>query len=109
MLALLRPAAVLLGLFTVTTGVVYPLAVTGAAQALFPVQANGSLVYQDGQVIGSRLVGQPFDDPGYFWSRPSATAPYANNGGSSTGSNLGPLNPALLDAVKARVAALRAA
>jgi K+-transporting ATPase ATPase C chain len=109
MFALLRPAAVLLGLFTVVTGVLYPLAVTGAAQTLFPAQANGSLVRADGQVIGSSLVGQPFDDPRYFWGRPSATSPYPYNAAASAGSNLGPSNPALLEAVRRRIATLRTA
>lgn len=109
MLTLLRPAAVLLGLFTLATGVVYPLAVTGAAQTLFPVQANGSLVHAGGQVIGSSLVGQPFDDPRYFWGRPSATSPFPYNAAASAGSNLGPSNPALHEAVQGRIVALRAA
>jgi K+-transporting ATPase ATPase C chain len=116
----LRPALVLLGLFTLLTGLLYPLAVTGLAQAFFPRQANGSLIVAPagpaeasrttaGAVIGSALIGQPFDDPRYFWGRPSATAPFPYTAAASTGSNLGPSNPALLDAVKARVAALRAA
>lgn len=109
MLTLLRPAAVLLGLLTVLTGAVYPLAVTGAAQALFPGRANGSLLRAEGRVVGSSLVGQPFDDPRYFWGRPSATSPFPYNAAASTGSNLGPSNPALLDAVRARVAAVRVA
>lgn len=104
----LRPALVLLALLGLLTGVVYPLVVTGIAQAAFPARANGSLVVEGGQVRGSVLIGQPFDEPRYFWSRPSATTP-AYNGGASSGSNLGPLNPALADAVKARVEALRAA
>jgi len=109
MFTLFRPAAALLGALTLITGVAYPLAVTGAARALFPQQAGGSLVVADGQVVGSTLIGQPFDDPRYFWGRPSATGPFACNAGASTGSNLGPSNPALLDAVRGRVAALRAA
>jgi len=109
MFAMLRPAAVLLGVFTVVTGLVYPAAVTGIAQAIFPAQANGSLVKEGDRVVGSELIGQPFTSPRYFWSRPSATAPYPYNGGSSAGSNMGPTNPALKDAVKARVAALHAA
>jgi K+-transporting ATPase ATPase C chain len=104
-----RPALVLLALLSVLTGVVYPLAVTGLAQALFHHQANGSLIVKDGKVLGSRLIGQPFDDPKYFWSRPSATSPSPYNAASSSGSNQGPTNPALAEAVKARVAALRAA
>src|ERR1044071_5517575 len=101
----LRPALVLLALLGLLTGIVYPLVVTGIAQAAFPAQASGSLVVEGGQVRGSALIGQPFDEPRYFWSRPSATTP-AYNGGASSGSNLGPLNPALADAVKARVEAL---
>src|SRR5262245_21363937 len=102
----LRPAALALLSLTVLTGALYPLAVTAIAQIAFPRQANGSLIAPSAP-RGSRLVGQPFDDPGYFWGRPSATAP-ACNAAASSGSNLGPTNPALLDAVKARVAALRA-
>jgi potassium-transporting ATPase KdpC subunit len=104
-----KPALVLFVLLTLLTGVVYPLLVTVVAQAAFPDQANGSLVVRDGTVAGSSLIGQPFDDPKYFWSRPSATAPFAYNAAASSGSNLGPINPALVDAVKARVDALRAA
>lgn len=106
---LLRPALVLLGLFTLLTGVLYPALVTGLAQLLFPRAANGSLLTgPSGRPLASALVGQPFADPGHFWGRPSAIAvPYDARG--STGSNLGPTNPALLEAVKARVAALRAA
>jgi K+-transporting ATPase ATPase C chain len=104
-----KPALVLFVLLTLLTGVVYPLLVTVVAQAAFPDQANGSLVFRDGTVAGSSLIGQPFDDPKYFWSRPSATAPFAYNAAASSGSNLGPINPALVDAVKARVDALRAA
>jgi K+-transporting ATPase ATPase C chain len=105
----LRPALVLLAVLTVLTGVVYPLAVTGIAQLLFPRAAGGSLVVRDGHALGSVLIGQSFSDPGHFWSRPSATTPQPYNGTGSTGSNLGPLNPALLDAVKARLATLRTA
>lgn len=104
-----RPAIMSLLVFTVLTGVVYPLAVTGIAQLVFPRQANGSLIEREGAVVGSALVGQPFDDPKYFWSRLSATAPAPYNGAASSGSNLGPLNDALVDAVKARVEALKAA
>jgi K+-transporting ATPase ATPase C chain len=96
-------------LLTVLTGLVYPLAVTGLAQLLFPDQANGSLIVREGKAIGSKLIGQHFDKPEYFWSRPSATMPFPNNAAASGGSNLGPTNPVLIDAVKARVAALRAA
>jgi K+-transporting ATPase ATPase C chain len=96
-------------LLTLATGVAYPLLVTGIAQAVFPSQAQGSLIVKDGHVVGSRLIGQPFDDPKYFWSRPSATSPFADNAGSSTGSNLSPTNPDLAKAVQGRVDALRAA
>ena len=107
--ALLRPALLLLLLLSLLTGLVYPLLVTVLAQALFADQARGSLVLRDGRAVGSLLIGQAFSDPGHFWSRPSATTPQPYNATASTGSNLGPLNPALTDAVKARVAALRAA
>ena len=109
MSSLIRPALVLLFILTVITGVVYPLAVTGIAQLVFPDQAAGSLLVRQGASVGSRLIGQSFSDPKYFWSRPSATSPQPYNGLASSGSNLGPLNPALTDAVKARIAALRAA
>ena len=107
MLSQIRPALVSLGIFTLLTGFAYPLVVTGVAQAAFPHQANGSLIVRDGKSVGSSLIGQPFSDPGYFWGRPSATGPVAYNGGSSSGSNQGPTNPALADAVKARIQALR--
>lgn len=109
MRTLVRPAIVLLALFTLITGVAYPLFVTGVAQAAFPVQANGSLVRRGGVVVGSTLVGQAFSDPRHFWGRPSATRPAPYDGRASGGSNLGPSNPALVAAVAARVAALRAA
>lgn len=109
MKSILRPAITLLILMTVMTGIAYPLVVTGVARVLFPEQAAGSLIVKDGKAVGSRLIGQPFSDPKYFWSRPSATSPQPYNGLSSGGSNLGPLNPALTDAVKARIAALKAA
>lgn len=109
MKSLIRPALVLFLLLTVITGLAYPLLVTGMARAAFPDQAGGSLVMRQGQAVGSSLIGQAFSDPGHFWSRPSATAPMAYNAGASTGSNQGPLNPALADAVKARIQALRAA
>jgi potassium-transporting ATPase KdpC subunit len=109
MKSMLRPAATLLILMTLALGIAYPLAVTGVAKLLFPGQAAGSLIVRDGKPVGSRLIGQPFSDPKYFWSRPSATGPQPYNGLSSGGSNLGPLNPALTDAVEARIAALRAA
>jgi potassium-transporting ATPase KdpC subunit len=107
--ATVRPALVLFLLLTVLTGFLYPLVITGLAQLLFPRQAAGSIVMRDGQAIGSRLIGQSFGDPKYFWSRPSATTPQPYNGTGSTGSNFGPLNPALTDAVKQRIAALRSA
>jgi K+-transporting ATPase ATPase C chain len=105
----LRPAFVLFALLTALTGLVYPAVTTGVAQLLFPHRANGSLVVRDGRVVGSELIGQPFSDPAYFWSRPSATGPVPYNAASSTGSNLGPTNPALAEAVAGRVAALRSA
>jgi potassium-transporting ATPase KdpC subunit len=98
----------LLIVLTVLMGIVYPLVVTGIAQVAFPDAANGSLIERDGQVVGSSLIGQPFDDPKYFWSRPSATAPQPYNAASSGASNQGPTNPALIEAVKARVQALKA-
>lgn len=93
--------------FTVITGVAYPLIVTGIAQVAFKHQANGSLIEKDGKVLGSELIGQPFSDPKYFWSRASATSPQPYNGASSSGSNQGPTNPALKEAVEGRVKALR--
>jgi K+-transporting ATPase ATPase C chain len=96
-------------LFTLLTGAVYPALVTAAAQVFFPAQANGSLIEAEGRQVGSKLIGQPFSSPGYFWSRPSATSPVPYNAAASSGSNQGPLNPALAEAVQARVAALRAA
>src|ERR1700684_1858641 len=114
MLAQLRAALVSLLMLTLVTGVAYPLLVTGIAYAAFPNQASGSLIIKDGKPVGSRLIGQSFDDPKYFWGRLSATTdsngkalPY--NGGSSMGSNLGPTNPALTDEVKGRIDALKAA
>ncbi|MGC1547548.1 MAG: potassium-transporting ATPase subunit KdpC [Rhodanobacter sp.] len=106
---LIRNSVMMLLLLTVVTGVIYPLVTTGIAQVLFPSQANGSLVMKDGKPIGSSLIGQSFTEPKYFWGRPSATSPQANNGTSSGGSNLGPTNPALADAVKQRIADLQAA
>jgi len=103
----IRPALILLAILSVLTGLLYPLAITGIAQLLFPHQANGSLIVHDGKIIGSELIGQYFDEPKYFWGRPSATAPFPYNAAASSGSNLGPTNPVLLDAVKGRVAALR--
>ncbi len=109
MLAHARAAIVSLVALTVITGIVYPLIVTGIAQAVFPFQANGSLILKDGKPVGSALIGQPFDDPKYFWGRPSATTPFQDNAASSSGSNLGPTNPDLVKAVQGRVDALRAA
>jgi K+-transporting ATPase ATPase C chain len=109
MKTLLRPAITLFVVLTLLTGVVYPLAVTGVGPLLFPHAANGSIAIVGGKPVGSELIGQPFSAPGHFWSRPSATGPQAYNAAVSSGSNLGPLNPALTDAVKARIAALRAA
>jgi K+-transporting ATPase ATPase C chain len=94
-------------LMTLITGVAYPLLVTGLAQLIFPGQANGSLIVKQGKPIGSELIGQSFTEPKYFWGRPSATSPQADNGTGSGGSNLGPTNPALTDAVKQRIAALQ--
>jgi potassium-transporting ATPase KdpC subunit len=105
----LRPTVVMLVLLTLLTGVAYPVGFTALAQLLFPSQANGSLIVDGGRAVGSTLIGQPFDDPRYFWGRLSATAPQAYNASASSGSNLGPLSDALLDAVKARRDALRAA
>ena len=105
----LRPAIVSLALLILVTGVAYPLVVTGVAQVVFHRQANGSLIEQDGKVVGSELIGQAFDDPGYFWGRPSATGPFPYNAAASSGSNLGPSNEALTDAVQARIDALAAA
>ena len=109
MRAQLRPAIVVLVLLTVVTGLVYPAVVTAIAQVIFPRQANGSLVVRDGKVVGSSLIGQQFDDPKFFWGRPSATSPFQYNAGASSGSNLAPTNPALTKAVQERVDALRAA
>lgn len=108
MAAILRPACLMLLVLTFLTGAVYPVVVTGLAQVLFPFQANGSIRERDGKSIGSEWIGQTFDDPRYFWSRPSATSP-PYNGAASSGSNLGPTNPALLEGVTARVHSLRAA
>ncbi len=107
--SLIRPALVLLLILTVITGLAYPFVVTGVAEWLFPDEASGSLIVRDGRPIGSRLIGQAFSDPQDFWSRPSATTPQPYNALGSTGSNLGPLNPALTDAVRSRIEALRAA
>ena len=109
MLTQLRPAIVLFALLTILTGLAYPFVITGVAQAVFPRQANGSLIYRNGQPIGSALIGQPFDDPKYFWGRLSATSPFPYNAASSSGSNYGPLSSALSDAVQSRIDALKAA
>ena len=106
--SVLRPALVLFGVLTLVTGLLYPLLVTGVAQTVFPHQANGSLVEHQGQTVGSELIGQPFAQPENFWSRPSATGPMAYSAGASSGSNLGPNHPALAEAVKTRIEALRA-
>lgn len=105
----LRPAVVVLTLLAVVTGVIYPLAVTVLAQVLFREQANGSLIADAGQAVGSELIGQPFDDPRFFWGRLSATAPFPYNAAASSGSNLGPSNPDLPEAAQVRIDALRAA
>jgi K+-transporting ATPase ATPase C chain len=109
MRAQLRPAIVVLVLLSAVTGLAYPAIVTAIAQVVFPHQANGSLIVKDGTAVGSALIGQPFDDPKYFWGRPSATSPFPYNAGASSGSNLGPTNPALTTAVQDRVDALRSA
>lgn len=106
--AVLRPALVLFVVLSLITGLLYPLLVTGVAQTVVPHQANGSLILRDDHAVGSELIGQPFSQPGHFWSRPSATGPMPYNGGASSGSNLGPSHPALVEAVQARIAALRA-
>lgn len=109
MFASFLPSLRMLVLLTMLTGIAYPLLTWGVAQLAFPRAANGSLIRQDGKAIGSALLGQPFDDPKYFWSRPSATAPMPYNGGASSGSNQAARNPALAEAVAARIDALRAA
>ena len=105
----LRPALTLLVLLSALTGIVYPVVVSGVARTLFPEQAAGSLIVQDGKTVGSALIGQNFTSPKYFWGRPSATGPQPYNAAASSGSNQGPLNPALADTVKARAEALKAA
>jgi potassium-transporting ATPase KdpC subunit len=109
MTTIIRNALMSLLLFTLLTGIIYPLAVTGVAQVIFPRQANGSIILKNNKQVGSELIGRQFEDPKYFWGRLSATTPYPYNGGSSTGSNLGPNNPDLMKAVQARIDALRAA
>jgi potassium-transporting ATPase KdpC subunit len=109
MRSLIRPALVLFVILALITGIVYPLLVTGIARVLFPDEAAGSLIVAGGRTVGSRLIGQSFSDPKYFWSRPSATTPQPYNGLASGGSNLGPLNPALAEAIRPRIAALHVA
>jgi K+-transporting ATPase ATPase C chain len=109
MASLLRPALTLLIAFSLVTGLAYPLLTTGIARLVFPRQAAGSLIERDGKTVGSLLIGQGFSDPKYFWSRPSATSPMPYNAQASSGSNQGPLNPALMEAVKGRIEALHAA
>jgi len=109
MLKMLRQSVIALVALTVITGIIYPLAVTGIARGVFPHKASGSVIVQNGKAVGSSLIGQPFSDPKYFWSRPSATSPEPYNGAASSGSNLGPTNPVLLKAVHERIVALRAA
>lgn len=109
MMSHFRPALAVFGALTLACGVLYPLAVSGIGAAVFPSQAAGSMVEVDGKAVGSGLIGQSFTSPRYFWGRPSATAPMANNAAGSSGSNQGPLNPALVDAVKGRIDALQAA
>ncbi len=108
MLKMIRPVIVSLFVFTILTGVLYPLAVTGIAQLIFPDQANGSLLMKDGKPVGSSLIGQPFDDPKYFWGRLSATSPFPYNSVSSSGSNLAETNPDLVKNVQGRIDALKA-
>lgn len=108
-LKLLRTSIISIVLLTLLTGILYPLVVTGIAQVVFPWKANGSLLKKDGKVVGSELIGQPFSDSRYFWSRLSATTPFAYNAGASNGSNYGPLNPALIDGAKKRIQDLKAA
>ena len=107
MLAHFRPALVLLALLSLVTGIAYPLLVTGISQALFSDEANGSLIMRDDKPVGSRLIGQPFADSKHFWSRPSGTSPNPYNAASSSGTNQGPTNPAFIEAVSARIKALK--
>ena len=109
MFAIFRPALMIFIALSLLVGIMYPLLVTGVAQLIFPVQANGSLMAREGKPIGSELIGQPFEDPKYFWGRPSATPDFPYNSASSSGSNLGPSNPALAEAVKERLKALQKA
>jgi K+-transporting ATPase ATPase C chain len=107
MMKIIRPAIVSLFVFTIITGIIYPLAVTGLVQLIFPAQANGSIMVKNGKPVGSALIGQPFDDPKYFWGRLSATAPFPYNSASSSGSYMAQSNPALVEQAKARISALR--
>jgi len=107
MLKQIRAAVVMVVLFTAITGLIYPLAITGAAQLIFPEKANGSLMKKNGRIAGSELIGQPFSDPKYFWSRPSATSPFPYNAAASSGSNFGPLNPGLLTGVQKQIQELK--
>jgi len=109
MMRTLRQAVACIVAFTLITGVIYPLIVTGVAQLVFPRQANGSLLIDNGKTVGSSLIGQSFSSPKYFWARPSATSPMPYNAANSSGSNLGPLNPALIENVKARIEQLKKA
>ena len=105
----IKPAILIFLVLTVITGIIYPIFVTGISKALFPKEVGGSLIYRDGKAVGSSLIGQPFDDPKYLWGRISATSPAQYNASSSSGSNIGPSNPALIDEVKGRIKALQAA
>jgi K+-transporting ATPase ATPase C chain len=109
MMRILRQAVACIAVFTLITGVIYPLIVTGVAQLVFPRQANGSLLIDNGKTVGSSLIGQSFSSPKYFWARPSATSPMPYNAANYSGSNMGPLNPALTENVKARITQLKAA
>jgi K+-transporting ATPase ATPase C chain len=109
MLKMLRQSLVALLALGLIVGVIYPLAVTGLSRAFFSHKAGGSMIVEDVKIVGSELIGQPFSDPGYFWSRPSATSPVPYNAAASAGSNLGPTNPSLLAAIEQRILALRAA
>jgi potassium-transporting ATPase KdpC subunit len=105
----IKPALMTFLILTIITGVIYPLLVTGIAKGFFREKATGSLIYQNGKTVGSALIGQPFDDPRYFWSRPSATSPVSYNAAASSGSNFGPMNPLFIDAVKSRITAIKSA